>query len=100
MLEALAPRYLRRVVGVTSGSDDALHTHVNEDDPIPTLDVLGAPVSSFVQLADQLLASAYHFDPLGSWGRVTRIGNRRRWGELRHDALLAPEFHIAAEVLL
>ena len=50
--------------------------------------------------ADELLETARHFDPLGQWSRVTRLGSPRRWKDLKFDALLAHEYRFAAEILL
>ncbi|MGI9659116.1 MAG: hypothetical protein ACR2OD_09420, partial [Gaiellaceae bacterium] len=100
VLEALSPRYWPRVLGVIRGYDESVQAHVNGDELIATLDAIGVPIGMFVRQADLLLASAGQFDPLGSWSRVTRVGNRRRWDELRHDALLAQEYRVAAEALL
>ena len=104
VLEALTPRYLPRVVGVlrsVDGNDlDELVDFANADDLLPSTGAFGVPVESFVQQADRLLATARQFDPLGTWSRVTRIADPRRWDELRYDALVAQEYRIAAEVLL
>lgn len=104
VLEALAPRYRPRVVGsFLSGwgdDEDEPWRFVNNDETLPALEALGVPIGSFVSQADQLLAEAGQFDPLGAWNRVTRIGNSRRWEDLRFDALVAHEFRVAAETLL
>ncbi len=50
--------------------------------------------------AEQLLSQAGHFDPLGDWYRVVRVGAPHRWEDLKFEALQAMDWRIAAEILL
>jgi hypothetical protein len=73
---------------------------MDDHDPGPETSVLTASQELLVRQADMLLSNARHFDPLGSWHRVTRIARPSRWDGLRHDALLAQEYRLAAEMIL
>ena len=101
VLEALSPRYLPRVTRVLRSPDHALTHFVNSHDPVAEEHFLASLDDDILlRLAERLLSGAQSFDPLGSWHRVTRIANPRRWDELRNDALIAQEQRIAAEVIL
>ena len=104
LIEALASRYWPRVVGSLRsgglGSEQDLLRFVNSDETVPGLREIDLPSALFVRQADRLLDEAHGFDPLGAWSEVVRIADRRRWKDLRYDALIAQEYRIAAEVIL
>ena len=89
VLEIFTPVYLPRVTGVVrsaSGSDWSELLSSAACHPASSLAVAGCDPESLVHQADVLLANAKEIDPLGKWSRVTRIGNPRRWDDLRYDA--------------
>ena len=104
LIEALASKYLPRVVGSLQsgglGSAQDLLQFVNSDETVPGLREIDLPSALFVRQADRLLGEVHGFDPLGAWSEVVRIADRRRWNDLRYDALVAQDYRIAAEVIL
>lgn len=99
-LEVLAARYLPRIVNQVSNPNAALYAHIDDHDPMPELALLGLDPDRLVAQAENLLLDARTFDPLGTWYRVVRVGDPRKWHDLRFDALVAMEHRIAAEILL
>ena len=99
-LEALSPRYRPRVVGVLRSREGELAHLIDDHDPAAEAEFLALDNELVLRQAEVLLSTARSFDPLGTWSRVTRIANPRRWDELRNDALVAQEHRVAAELLL
>lgn len=100
VLEALATRYLPRILDVIKSPSDEIDKRIWGTDLATELRLI-EPIQRLLRpQAEALLAHASHFDPLGRWHRVTRIARPSRWEDLRFDALLAMEQRIAAEMLL
>jgi len=100
VLEVLSPRYRPHVVSLLRSPSDDLQALVVDRDPVRESNFLQLRPDLLLRQAEVLLANARHFDPLGKWQRVTRIANPRRWDDLQHDALIAQEQRVAAEMIL
>lgn len=100
VLEVLSPRYRPRVMSMLRSPSDDLYALVDDHDPERESLFLQLDPHVLLRQAESLLANARHFDPLGKWHRVTRIANPRRWDDLQHDALIAQEQRVAAEMIL
>ncbi len=100
VLEVLSTRYRPRVMSVLRSPSDDLYALVDDHDPQTESLFLQLDPNVLLRQAESLLANARHFDPLGKWHRVTRVANPRRWDDLQHDALIAQEQRVAAEVIL
>ena len=100
VLEALSPRYRPRVMQVLRSPEASLISFVDNHDPLVESQFLAIENELLLRQAEILLNDASSFDPLGTWHRVTRIANPRRWEELRNDALIAHEQRVGAEIVL
>ena len=104
LVEALAAKYRPRVVGsvrLVAGNDEQdQFRFINGDENPPGLQQVELSSEVFIRQADQLLSLAKGFDPLGDWSEIVRMGDPRRWEDLRYDALIAHDYRLAAEYLL
>jgi hypothetical protein len=103
VLSALEARYLPSVVGRVSlgeGGSEGRDRFERAFDPVALLAWLRTTPEAIVDAAERLLSAAEFIDPLGDWWDVIRFGRRDRWERLKHEALLALDHRISAEMLL
>ena len=86
LVEALASKYRPRVLETVrlgaGGDEQDLFRFLDSDDEPPGLRDVDISGELLVRQADQLLAGAGSFDPLGAWSQVVRIADPRRWEDL------------------
>ena len=104
LVEALATKYrpgvVRSIQLVSDGDDEDLLRFINSNEDPPGLRQIELPSDVIIRQANQLLAAAKIFDPLGAWSEVVRMADPHRWKDLRYDALIAHDYRVAAELLL
>jgi len=100
VLEALATRYRPRVLHSIQSPRNQIESYIDAADSLAEAEFVQPVKETLRGRAENFLARAHANDPLGSWARVVRISNPRRWTELRGEALIAHEQRVAAEIVL
>lgn len=103
MLSAVEARYRPEItlrVALGEGGPEAWDRFEQSFDPAALLAWLRLTPDQVFRAAEQLFSGADFMDPLGDWWQLIRFGRRDRWDRLKHEALLALDHRIAAEMLL